>query len=99
MGRERTRMRELEVRRHSKRERPRQHLTRWGVALARRVGAGIEPFDLVVTSPLARCIETAFAMGFAVADVALPLAGPDGTGETFPQFDAFDGAAGRAGLA
>jgi len=99
MGREWTGTRELEVRRHSKRERPGQHLTRWGVALARRVGAGIGPFDLVVTSPLARCIETAVAMGFAVDDVAVRLAGPDGTGETFPQIDAFDGAAGRAGLA
>ncbi|HEV2011967.1 MAG TPA: phosphoglycerate mutase family protein [Candidatus Limnocylindria bacterium] len=92
-------MRELEVRRHSKRQRPGQHLTQWGVARARRVGAGIGPFDLVVTSPLARCVETAIAMGFAVSDVDARLAGPDGAGETFPEMDAFDGGAGRAGLA
>jgi len=92
-------MRELEVRRHSKRQRPGQHLTQWGVALARPTGAGIGPFDLVVTSPLTRCVETAIAMGFAVSDVDARLAGPDGAGETFPEMDAFDGAAGRAGLA
>src|SRR5713101_7558775 len=33
-------MRELEVRRHSKRQRPGQHLTRWGVTLARLISRG-----------------------------------------------------------
>jgi broad specificity phosphatase PhoE len=92
-------MRELEVRRHSKRQRPGQHLTPWGVAHARRVGATLGPFDRVVTSPLARCVETAVAMGFAVDDVEPRLAGPDRLGETFPELEAFDGGAGRPGLA
>ena len=52
----------LEVRRHSKRSRPEQHLNQWGVALARRVGGQIGPFDRVVTSPLPRCVETAVAI-------------------------------------
>ena len=38
-------------------------------------------------------------MGFAVDVVDARFAGPDGRGETFPEMDAFDGAAGRAGLA
>ena len=59
-------MRVLEVRRHSIREKPNPHLSQEGVTLARRVGEGIGPFDLVVTSPLARAVETAIAMGFAV---------------------------------
>jgi len=92
-------MRELEVRRHSRRERPGQHLTRWGVAHARRIGADLGPFDRVVTSPLARCVETAVAMGFAVDEVDPRLAGPDGLGETVPGFEGFEGDAGRPGLA
>lgn len=91
-------MRELEVRRHSKRRRPGQHLTAWGIALARQVGAGLGPFDAVVTSPLARCIETAVAMGFAVDSTDPRLAGTDGTGETFPDIERVDWTEGRASL-
>jgi broad specificity phosphatase PhoE len=92
-------VRELDVRRHSKRARPEQHLTRAGVALARRVGNEGRSFDLVVTSPLARCVETAVALGHAVDFVDARLAGPDGTGETFPQMDEIDWSAGRSSLA
>ena len=78
-------MRYLEVRRHSKRSRPNQHLTQWGVALARGLGSQIGPFDRVVTSPLPRCVETAVAMGFAVDETIGQLAGDDrldrGSGE------------------
>ena len=56
-------MRYLDVRRHSKRERPNQHLSQWGVDFARRLGEGLGPFNKVVTSPLPRCTETAVAMG------------------------------------
>jgi len=42
------------------------HLTQEGVALARRVGQDMGPFDRVVTSTLPRAFETAIAMGFAV---------------------------------
>lgn len=56
----------LEVRRHSARAKPGQHLSREGVALARRVGQGLGPFALVVTSSKLRAVETAVAMGFAI---------------------------------
>lgn len=92
-------MRSIEVRRHAKRIRPGQHLSQQGVVMARRVGALLGPFDRVVTSPLARCIETAVAMGFAVDEEMAQLAGDDGRGETFPQIDEVDWAAGHAGLA
>lgn len=59
-------MRFLEVRRHTMRSRPGKHLSQPGVDLARRVGAEIGPFELVVASDLPRALETAIAMGFAV---------------------------------
>ena len=59
-------MRTLELRRHTMRVKPGQHLSQAGVDLARRVGAGIGPFDYVVTSTIPRAFETAIAMGFAV---------------------------------
>lgn len=89
-------MRYLEVRRHSKRSRPNQHLNQWGVALARRVGGQIGPFDRVVTSPLPRCVETAVALGFAVDETIDQLAGEDGLGESFPAMDKVDWSAGCA---
>jgi hypoxanthine phosphoribosyltransferase/broad specificity phosphatase PhoE len=59
-------LRILEVRRHTMRDVPNQHLTQDGVELARRVGAEIGPFDRVITSTIPRTFETALAMGFAV---------------------------------
>ncbi|MCX6045606.1 MAG: phosphoglycerate mutase family protein [Chloroflexi bacterium] len=64
-------MRILEVRRHSYTKKGADrghgsHLSREGVALARRLGAEIGPFDRVVTSMIPRTLETALAMGFAV---------------------------------
>lgn len=59
-------MRTLEIRRHSIRFQPGDHLNQTGVTLARTVGQNIGPFDLVVTSTLPRAFETAIAMGFAV---------------------------------
>jgi broad specificity phosphatase PhoE len=66
-------MRTIEIRRHAytKKGEARgkgSHLSPEGVALARRVGAGVGPFDLVLTSPVPRALETAIAMGFAVND-------------------------------
>jgi len=92
-------MRYLEVRRHSKRERPNQHLSQWGVNLARHVGEELGTFDQVVTSPLPRCIETAVAMGFAVNEIIEQLAGDDGRGETFPGISKIDWKAGYSGFA
>jgi broad specificity phosphatase PhoE len=63
---EMTDMRIIEVRRHTMRHKPGQHLSQAGVTLARRVGEGIGPFARVVTSTLPRAFETSIAMGFAV---------------------------------
>jgi broad specificity phosphatase PhoE len=59
-------MKTIEIRRHSIRSIPGDHLNQTGVSLARRVGEGLGPFDRVVTSTLPRAFETAIAMGFAV---------------------------------
>jgi broad specificity phosphatase PhoE len=59
-------MKTLEIRRHTMRNMPGQHLSQAGVRLARQVGEGIGPFALVITSTLPRAFETAIAMGFAV---------------------------------
>lgn len=62
-------MRILEVRRHTMRAKPGQHLTQAGVDLARRVGSQIGPFQRVVSTVIPRAIETAIAMGFAVDEI------------------------------
>jgi len=59
-------MRYLEVRRHTMRPKPGQHLSQAGVDLARRIGEDLGPFEYVVTSVIPRAFETAIAMGFAV---------------------------------
>lgn len=59
-------MKILEIRRHSIRSQPGDHLNQTGVALARSVGQAIGPFERVITSTLPRAFETAIAMGFAV---------------------------------
>ena len=61
-------MKTIEIRRHSIRSKPGDHLNQPGVTLARLVGQNLGPFDRVVTSTLPRAIETAIAMGFAVDD-------------------------------
>jgi broad specificity phosphatase PhoE len=59
-------MKTIEIRRHSIRSKPGDHLNQSGVTLARLVGENLGPFDRVVTSTLPRAFETAIAMGFAV---------------------------------
>ena len=66
-------MRTIEIRRHASTKKGEgrgkgSHLSQEGVALARQIGATIGPFDLVLTSPAPRALETAVAMGFAVHD-------------------------------
>jgi broad specificity phosphatase PhoE len=66
-------MRTIEIRRHcyTKKDEARgrgSHLSKEGVAQARRIGEQIGPFDLVLTSYIPRTLETAIAMGFAVDD-------------------------------
>ena len=55
----------LEVRRHTMRSKPGQHLSQSGVSLANYIGQSAGPFDMVVSSEKPRAIETAIAMGFA----------------------------------
>jgi hypothetical protein len=55
----------LEVRRHSVRDIPDEHLSDRGRQLAADVGRTRGPFRLVVTSPVPRARETVLAMGFA----------------------------------
>ena len=62
-------MKTIEIRRHSIRQKPGDHLSQPGVTLARLVGQNLGPFDRVITSTLPRAIETAIAMGFAVDEL------------------------------
>lgn len=59
------------------RVKPGQHLSREGVALARRIGEKIGPFAYVLTSTLPRAIETAIAMGFATDEENELLSGTE----------------------
>jgi broad specificity phosphatase PhoE len=66
-------MRTIEIRRHACTKKgggrgKGSHLSTEGVALARKIGGEIGRFDLVLTSPVPRALETAIAMGFAVND-------------------------------
>ena len=82
---------------------PGVHLTQEGVALARRIGQDIGPFDYVVTSGLPRAFETAIAMGFAVDEqVELMSSYSDSVAEEVPwpqSFEAYAKAVKRAGSA
>ena len=66
-------MRYLEMRRHSRRIQPNEHLSQEGVDLARRIGKEAGPFDSIVSSTELRASETAVAMGFAVEDIYQPV--------------------------
>jgi broad specificity phosphatase PhoE len=77
-------MRILEHRRHSRRDPASPHLSSAGIALARRVGATLDRFDRVGTSPKPRAIETAIEMGLRV-DAEIPELG------TMPEDAGFPG--------
>lgn len=74
-------MRLLEHRRHSRRDPASPHLSREGVALARKVAPTLARFDRVVTSPKPRAVETAVELGLRV-DAKVPELGtmPDDAG-------------------
>jgi broad specificity phosphatase PhoE len=95
-------MRYVELRRHTMRVKPGQHLSQVGVDLARRVGETIGPFNQVITSTIPRAYETAIAMGFAVAEQLQELSLlPDGLEDEVnwdAGFAAFSIAARQAGL-
>ncbi len=59
-------MKFIEDRRHTMRTKPGQDLSQAGVALARRTGEKLGPFEHVATSTVPRAFQTAIAMGFAV---------------------------------
>jgi broad specificity phosphatase PhoE len=60
-------MRFVEIRRHSVRDLPDEHLSVRGRQLAAEVGKSRGPFHVVVSSPTIRARETALAMGFPPA--------------------------------
>ena len=66
-------MRTLELRRHSLRVRPDPHLSPQGIALAQRVGQTMGRYDLVLSSPAPRAIETAQAMGYPPEEYDEPV--------------------------
>jgi broad specificity phosphatase PhoE len=72
----------LEIRRHSKARSSEERglgsaLSQEGVRLARRLGDGLRPFDMVLTSDVPRAIETALAMGVAIDEIDDALAPHD----------------------
>src|SRR5437660_1339757 len=78
-------MRYLEIRRHSFTRKGEQrghgsHLSQEGISAARAVGAQLGPMAYVGVSQAPRTLETAIAMGYAVAEI-LPLGGGYVTGE------------------
>ena len=56
----------VEMRRHTMRVKPGDHLSQEGVTLARRIGETMGSFNRVITSSIPRAFETAIAMGYAV---------------------------------
>lgn len=73
------------MRRHTLRLKPGQQLSRAGIELAQLVGARSGPYDLVVSSPLARALKTAAAMGFVVDETRADLARmPSGLFDEWP---------------
>ena len=62
----RSKMKYIEFRRHSKRNRPSPHLSQEGVELAREIGEKLGPFYKVYSSSAPRAIQTTVAMGFAI---------------------------------
>ncbi|MHA1954264.1 MAG: histidine phosphatase family protein [Candidatus Heimdallarchaeaceae archaeon] len=62
-------MKIIELRRHSKRDKPSSHLTQEGVDLAKKVGETLGDFHKVISSNAPRATETAVAMGYAVDEI------------------------------
>lgn len=64
-------MREVEHRRHTRRDPGGVHLSREGLEIARRVAPTLGRFDRVISSPVPRAVETVEAVGLSV-DAVLP---------------------------
>lgn len=83
-------MKTIEHRRHSNRTKPSPHLNAEGVLNARKLGETYHSrahFDLVITSPKKRAIETAVAMGFAVDETEPLLAEIPLESDEFPSWN------------
>lgn len=59
-------MKYLEIRRHTMRRKPGQHLSQDDIKLARHVGDSLGSYHYVVTSTVPRAIQTAIALGYEV---------------------------------
>ncbi len=74
----------VEIRRHAERHKPGDNLNRRGVARARNASARDRAFALVVTSPVARAVQTAVAMGHSVDEEDWTMATMGGALGDFP---------------
>ncbi|HQV71096.1 MAG TPA: histidine phosphatase family protein [Thermoflexales bacterium] len=83
-------MKTIEIRRHSLREKPDDHLNQAGVALARRAGDRMGEFNLVITSSLPRAYETAIAMGYAVNEQSPALSTMGAIGKKYDEWASFE---------
>jgi broad specificity phosphatase PhoE len=83
-------MKTLEIRRHSIRTKPEDHINQEGVTLARRAGDRMGEFKLVITSTLPRAFETALAMGYAVNAQYAELATMGAMGKNYDQWAGFE---------
>ena len=77
-------MKTIEIRRHAERHKPGDNLNARGVARARNASARDREFALVVTSPVARAIQTAVAMGHSVDEEDWTMASMGGALDDFP---------------
>jgi broad specificity phosphatase PhoE len=81
--------RTIEIRRHAERHKPGDNLNARGVARARNASARDRDFALVVTSPIARAIQTAVAMGHSVDKEDWTMASMGVAMTDFPWDDSF----------
>lgn len=77
-------LRTIEIRRHAERHKPGDNLNARGVARARKASARDRTFALVVTSPVARAVQTAVAMGHSVDEVDWTMATMGVAMDVFP---------------
>jgi broad specificity phosphatase PhoE len=82
-------MKTIEIRRHAERHKPGDNLNARGVARARNASARDHQFALVVTSPVARALQTAIAMGHSVDAEDWTMATMGGSMEAFPWDEGF----------
>lgn len=82
-------IRTIEIRRHAERHKPGSNLNARGVARARNASARDRDYGLVVTSPVARAVQTAVAMGHDVDAEDWTMASMGIATDGFPWEDGF----------